>query len=112
MLFGGDSGSTTLSRIVAYRPDENKWTIEGDLFTPRYSHGVITVSSSFNDDEDYDGFLIIGGHLALGSNQENKSEKCQYSNNDDQLECAYQNPTQPKCEYAYTYINVSLLTFF
>ena len=87
MLFGGfESGSfsSVLSRIAAYNPHTDKWTSKGDLRTPRARAGVITV-----DDE----FIIIGGVIYSG---QRSSEKCRY--NGEQLECVYQNPTEPDCE--------------
>merc|ERR1712106_93827 len=80
MLFGGWNGSTHLSRIAAYTPSTNEWTTEGSMKTARIRHGVINISNEY---------VVIGGYMY----GQHSSEKCRYVN--DQLECTYQNPTEP-----------------
>ena len=87
MLFGGQTGHTFLSRIAAYDPRKDEWTTEGHLLSPRALHGVINVADN--------SFIIMGGYNDF--NDQQSSEKCQY--NGDQLECSYQNPTEPYCKY-------------
>ena len=87
MMFGGvNNNGNYFSRITAYTPHTDEWTMEGNLLTPRYAAGVISV--------DNDSFLIIGGDMEL--NDEIRSEKCVYR--DDQLVCSYQTPNQPQGE--------------
>ena len=88
MLFGGfnTSGWYTLSRIAAYNPHTDEWTSKGHLLSPRARYGVISV---------VDEFIIIGGYTS----GQRSSEKCRY--NGEQLECGYQNPTQPGGKYFY-----------
>merc|ERR1712106_511326 len=79
MLFGG-AGSSRLSRIAAYTPSTNEWTTEGSMKTARNRHGVINVGNEY---------VVIGGWMK----GQQSSEKCRYAG--DQLECTYQNPTEP-----------------
>ena len=81
MVFGGSpDGSSRLSRIAAYAPSTNEWTTDGNLKEGRFHHGVINVG---------DEYLVIGGW----DTGQRRSEKCHYTH--DQLECTYQNPTEP-----------------
>ena len=83
MVIGGSNESTRLSRIAAYDPSTDEWTNKVDLLTPRDSAGVIPVTDS--------SFIIMGGYM--NSDYQQSSEKCEYSR--DQLECSYQEPTEP-----------------
>ena len=94
MLVGGSDGSTYYSRIAAYDPSNDKWSSEGQLLTPRDSPGVIPVADS--------SLIIIGGYMY--SDDRWSTEKCEYIlyvDYGNQLECSYQEPTQPFSNFYY-----------
>jgi hypothetical protein len=86
-VFGGyrsePNDVVDLSHIASYSPTTDTWSSRGNLLTPRSYPGVIWAG---------DAFLIMGGRNVVDGIE--SSEKCHFNDND-QIECAYQNPTQP-----------------
>jgi hypothetical protein len=91
-VFGGQHEHERVSHIALYSPGlHDMWISRGNLLTPRHSAGVIWTD---------DAFLIVGGGTwemnGIGS-----SEKCYVVNENfenETIECAYQNPTQPESQ--------------
>ena len=88
-VFGGwdyNSSYHCLSRIASFHVTTNTWASRGQLGTRRYGAGVI-----WSDEV----FLVVGGWM---SGNTKTTEKCRF-NDEDQIECQYQTPSQPYCKF-------------
>ena len=85
IIFGGELGYSTVSRIAAYNPQTDNWSTLGFLKTKRTYTSVIQME---------DEFLIIGG-LEMDESESNsrRSERCRFDGAE--LVCHFQSPLMP-----------------